>query len=216
MIRIESNIDQVVRDLRRLQRQFPGAVARGINKAGEQGRTVLRSHIKQTLNLPAREINAGTGLRKAKRNDMNASLWTQGRPRSLRRYGAKVEGRRGRRKLRKARASDLGFQIRQFKGGAKRGPKQGSHWTGKPRNAPVFVSIRPGDRKEVRGAFMRNRDDAVFKREGKARKPLRFLFGPSIASAAKKPEVYRAVTDKVRSVVGRLIEHEITREIRRA
>lgn len=176
------------RSVRRWLFAIPGAVdkatARGLNKGIQQGRTQAKNEIKARRNLPVREITRDMHIERASRRRLSATLTVKGRPRSLRRYGARVVGKRG------------------------RGNK-------KTNNAPVQVAVVPGRRRIVQGAFVRKRDGAVFRRQGAARYPLKFLWGPSTTSAFDRPAVQKHMTRWADGKVPGLIEHELRRELRR-
>lgn len=179
------------RSVRRLLRGIPGAVdkatARGLNKGVAQGKTQAKNQIKARRNLPVRDvINRDIYTRKASRHRHSARVVVDGRVRSLRRYGARVVGQRG------------------------RGKKKGKA------RSPVQVSVIPGRRKTVQGGFIvSRRQDHVFRREGTARYPLKLLWGPSTTSAFRAAAVVRHMETWAARKVPGLIEHELRRELKR-
>lgn len=93
-------LDYRDQSVRRWLRGIPGAVdkatARGLNKGVAQARTKAKTEIRKHRNLPARQVTNDMRALRATRHKLRALLVVDGRPRSLRRYGAKVVGRRGR------------------------------------------------------------------------------------------------------------------------
>lgn len=163
------------------------ATSRGLNKGIMQVRTISIDEVAQERNLLKTVIRQASRIRKSNPNTLTATLTMTGRPIPLKAYGAKVQGQRGR-------------------GNKKRvGPGA----------SPVSVAIRKGRRRVVAGAFI-GPGGHVYKRKGRARLPIKKLYGPSLPSAFVKPIVNRAMTRVARTKVPGLIEHELTRELRRA
>lgn len=102
-VRIRFQPNSVRRYLRRMPEAVQKATARGLNKAVEQGKTQAKLQIKARRNLPVRgAILPSIHTRKIRTSKvglgsrLTASIIVDGRSRSLRRYGAKVVGQRGR------------------------------------------------------------------------------------------------------------------------
>ena len=96
-VRVQFRDDSVRRWLRGIPGAVDKATSRGLNKAVTQARTQAKDQIKERRNLPVRAgILDDISIKKAHRNRLKATLIVHGRPRSLRRYGARVMGQRGR------------------------------------------------------------------------------------------------------------------------
>jgi len=75
-----------------------------------------------------------------------------------------------------------------------------------------------GGRGRVQSAFiatMRSGHKGVFKRQGKQRRPIQELFGPSIPHVFVKDKISRALLTTTRARWPKLFQHEINRELRK-
>lgn len=175
-----------------LKRSLPQAVdkatARGLNKAIKLVRTQSVREVAQQRAIRQKDIRRETSILPArpKPHRLRAVLRMSGRPIPLKGYGARVQGQRGRGKKKR---------------------------TG-PGASPVTVQIFKGRRVVVEGAFL-GPNDHVYKRRGKARLPIKKLFGPSLPSAFVKPAVERAMRRVALTRTPGLIEREMFRELRR-
>lgn len=77
------------------------------------------------------------------------------------------------------------------------------------------VEVDRGKRELVAGAFF-GPGGHLYKRKGKARTPIRKLWGPSLPSTFLRDEIVAAMRGKVRAKYPGLLEHELRREFRRA
>lgn len=79
----------------------------------------------------------------------------------------------------------------------------------------VMVS-KTGGMRPMRGPFLLNlRSGSIkaFKREGRARYPIRPVFGPSIPQLVGSEQVSEAVIDRMVEVMDKRLDHEINREL---
>lgn len=171
-----------------------GATVRALNRTGEMVKTEAKRFIKERRALPARVIDRSLKLDRATRGNLVATVTVSGRPISLKHYGA--AGPRGRPKKQNITRDDHG----RFTGG-----------TGSP---PVTVRVT-GARKVVKGGFI-GPNGHVYKREGKARKPIKVLFGPSIPTAIGAQAIKQALQNLAHSKFRERFTHEIGREIANA
>lgn len=187
---VRADIAKLKRNVDLKQKQIHDATRRAINGTAQQVKTEASRQIRAQRAMPVRVINAALDLKRANFRDLTARITATGRPIALKHYGAK--GPRGRPKKLKIARDGRG----RFAGG-----------TGSP---PVTVEIIKGRRKVVRGGFF-GPNDHVFKREGKARTPIKRLVGPSISSAMAKRVVNQAMVKKTKDVFPRLFSHELGR-----
>lgn len=174
---------------RRLPQAVDRATARGLNKAIKLVRTQSIRGVAQERAIPQKQIRQQMSITSAlpKPHKLRAVLRMTGRPIPLKHYGARVQGRRGR----------------------------GNRKQSGPGASPVTVEIIKGRRVVVQGAFL-GPNDHVYKRRGKARLPIKKLFGPSLPTAFVKPVVEQAMRHVAITRTPGLIEREMRRELRRA
>lgn len=84
----------------------------------------------------------------------------------------------------------------------------------KGRRIPVTVEVSKGRRKEVAGAFI-GPNGQLFRRVGKARKPIIKLWGPSIPSGFIKDKVSNALVGLTNRLLPRRVESEMVWELRK-
>jgi hypothetical protein len=84
----------------------------------------------------------------------------------------------------------------------------------KGRQVPVSVQVFKNRRQRVGGGFI-GPNSHLFKRVGKARKPIKKLFGPSLPSGFVKDQVTRSMITFSERVLPRRIESEMVRELRK-
>lgn len=86
-----------------------------------------------------------------------------------------------------------------------------------PARRPVLrVMISKGGMRPMRGPFLLNlRPGSVkaFKREGRARYPIRPVFGPSIPQLVGSEQVSEAVIDRMVEVMDKRLDHEVNRKL---
>lgn len=83
------------------------------------------------------------------------------------------------------------------------------------RKTPIRVSVRKGSAKPIGRAFVARvgGTNKVWERVGKARLPIRRLFGPSIPQMVGNDKVIGSVADKARISMDKRLNHEIGRLI---
>lgn len=91
--------------------------------------------------------------------------------------------------------------------GAKGGRPLGKH-------VPVTVEVTKNSRKTVAGGFI-GPNDHVFKRKGKARLPIKKLWGPSLPSGFVKDQVTNSLIKLTNKLLPRRVESEMVRELRK-
>ena len=79
----------------------------------------------------------------------------------------------------------------------------------------VTVEVNRGRRDLVAGAFF-GPGGHLYRRKGKARTPIRKLWGPSLPATFLRDEVVAAMRGRVRAKYPGLLDHELRREFRRA
>lgn len=128
---------------------------------------------------------------------------------------ARTEGSKRLRKIYTMRASDVKArtQIKADSNGSTlliRGPvERVEKYKAKERAAGIFVTIKRGNGGIVPRSF--SYDGNFIARKGKARYPLKGLYGPSVPQLFGNAEILDAMQERGAEVMERRLEHEIDR-----
>jgi len=178
---------RVVNELDKVQRKVPAITSRALGRTITHANKVMSQAIREEYVIKAGDIKEHTELKKASKTDLNAFIKVTGRPLALSR-----------------------FQLTPKK------PQSGN------RRRKVKVKIKRGGRKtEVRtdpGAFIQEMNGAVtaFRRVDKRRFPVVPIKTLSIPQMASNDGVLSKVESKAQEKLIERMNHEISREVRRA
>ena len=193
-IDIRTNIDDVKRDLNRLQSDIQQrAIARALNRTMDQGRTQMVREIASEFEIKQSEIRARMSIRRAREGYFGGLLTVE---------LFALQNKRGR-----------GFNLIRFVekrvtlAEAKRRQKAGTL------NQLGFRIKKGGGIKRITGAFIGNKGRTVFMREGKERLPIKAVTTIDVAQMFNtrriNSKVVRYVQDKFPEVLGREVDYYV-------
>lgn len=174
--------------LRRLERTMPGVAQRAVNRTLPKVRTTASQEVRELRNLPASFVKRQIKVLKASRRArITAKIYSYTTAPPVERF--------------------KGTRMVRARGRARRGQQR--------QTLGVQLEVIPGQRHVLANAYITPSGQVYDRGRSGAQRPRR-LFGPSVATAMRKPEVSRAMQRRASVEFPREIDAQLRRQIARA